>query len=78
VNAQTTAAPRCAPDTEHCHLCADEGLPGTVLAIDHSARTAVVALDSGTATVALDLVDAGVGDVLLVHMGFAIARLESA
>ena len=78
MNAQTAAAPRCAPETEHCHLCADEGLPGTVLAIDYSARTAEVALESGMATVALDLVEADVGDVLLVHMGFAIARLESA
>jgi len=49
-----------------------------VLAIDYSARTAEVALESGMATVALDLVEADVGDVLLVHMGFAIARLESA
>jgi len=26
--------------------------------------------------VALDFVDAGVGDTLLVHLGFAITRLE--
>jgi len=71
-----SVAPRCAPETESCHLCADEGLPGKVLTIDRSARTALVALDNGPTTVALDLIDASVGDVLLVHMGFAIARLD--
>ena len=33
-------------------------------------------LNATVATVALDLVQADVGDRLLVHLGFAIARLE--
>jgi hydrogenase maturation factor len=61
-----------------CELCGDVAVAGTVLSIDASARTAVVALQCGTATVALDLVDARVGDTLLVHLGFAITRVEVA
>ncbi len=61
-----------------CHLCGDEAVAGRVVAVDDAARTATVAFESGVATVALDLVDAGVGDELLVHLGFAIARLEGA
>ena len=59
-----------------CHLCGDEAIAGRVIAVDVSAGTATVSFDSGQATVALDLVDAAVGDTLLVHLGFAIARLE--
>lgn len=61
-----------------CHLCGDEAVAGRVLSVDAVARTATVAFDGGTATVALDLVDASIGDALLVHLGFAIARLEDA
>ena len=63
---------------DSCHLCGDEAIAGRVVALDARARTATVAFDCGTATVALDLVDAKVGDELLVHLGFAIARLEVA
>ena len=38
---------------------------------------ATVALEQTMATVALDLIDANVGDCVLVHMGFAIERVES-
>ena len=58
-----------------CHLCGDEAVAGRVTDIDPETRTATVAFESGTATVALDLVDARVGDRLLVHLGFAIERL---
>jgi hydrogenase maturation factor len=61
-----------------CELCGDVAAAGTVLSIDAGARTAIVALECGTATVALDLVEARVGDTLLVHLGFAITRLEVA
>ena len=61
-----------------CHLCGDEAVTGRVVALDADARTATVAFDCGTRMVALDLVDAMVGDELLVHLGFAIARLEAA
>jgi hydrogenase maturation factor len=37
----------------------------------------MVALPSGPVEVAIDLVpEAGVGDHLIVHLGFAIARIE--
>ena len=61
-----------------CQLCGDVAVAGKVIAIDADARTAVVDLDCGTTTVALDFVDARVGDTLLVHLGFAITRLEDA
>ena len=61
-----------------CHLCGDVAVAGQVLALDVDTRTAIVALECGTVTVALDLVDAHVGDTLLVHLGFAITRLEVA
>ncbi len=66
----------CDPRDEHCHLCGDVAVVGSVLDIDHSARSATVDFGSEVATVALDLVHADVGDRLLVHLGFAIARLE--
>lgn len=67
--------PRCSPESDTCHLCADEAVVGRVLNIDEQSRTATVRFDTGTATVALDLVEAGVGDELLVHLGFAIERV---
>lgn len=70
-------AARCDARDGTCHLCGDEAVAGRVLAVDDGARTAVVAFTSGEATVALDLVDAVAGDTLLVHLGFAIARLEA-
>ena len=59
----------------HCHLCGDDAVVGQVTNIDAGTRTATVRFAEGTATVALDLVDATVGDHLLVQLGFAIARV---
>ena len=76
----TLAAPPCTPDARgHCSVCADEGRFARVLALDEAATTALVAVDGTEQTVALDLT-AGVrvGDLILVHLGFAIAQLESA
>lgn len=70
--------PRCSPESDTCHLCADEAVVGRVLDVDTQSRTATVAFDTGTATVALDLVEAGIGDELLVHLGFAIERVGTA
>ena len=61
-----------------CHLCGDVASAGRVVEVDVAARTALVALQCGIVTVALDLVEADVGDTLLVHLGFAISRLEVA
>ena len=63
---------------EHCQLCGDDAEVGSVLEVNVAERTATVALSSGSATVALDLIDATVGDRVLVHMGFAIERVPSA
>ena len=72
------SVPGCdAPDGQ-CHVCGDVAVAGRVIDIDRVSRTAVVAIGEGHATVALDLVDAEVGDGLLVHLGFAIERLERA
>ena len=67
----------CTPGPDgHCALCADEGLPGQVLALQDD-NMALVAMSRAEQAVALDLVeDAQVGDWVLVHLGFAIARLE--
>lgn len=69
-------AKACDPRDEHCHLCGDVALAARVVEVDASTRTAVVVLDGAHVTVALDLVDAKVGDEVLVHLGFAIERLE--
>ncbi len=66
----------CEPGSDVCHLCGDEAFAGRVLQVDAAARTALVAFQGGSATVAMDLVDAGVGDDVLVHLGFAIERLQ--
>ena len=68
----------CESHEGQCHVCGDVAVVGRVLEIDDARRTAVVAVGDERAIVALDLVDAGVGDALLVHLGFAIERLESA
>ena len=70
--------PRCDAPTGECHLCGDEAVVGRVLEVDPSARTATVLLPNGVETVALDLVDAGPGDEVLVHLGFAISCVRAA
>lgn len=65
----------CEVQTGQCHLCGDVAVPGRVLEIDRAARTATIWSDGAQATVALDLIDAEVGDEVLVHQGFAIERL---
>lgn len=74
IPASATAGPR----DQTCHLCGDAAVVGRVVAIDDAARTGIVAFDCGPAAVAFDLVDASVGEAVLVHLGFAIARLEVA
>jgi hydrogenase maturation factor len=61
-----------------CQVCGDVAVQGRVMALDADTHTAIVALECGTATVALDLVEANVGDTLLVHLGFAITRVDVA
>lgn len=65
----------------HCAVCGDEALVGTVVAIERGAGagagTAEVNVRGTLRTVALDLVDGvAVGGAVLVHLGFAIGRVE--
>ncbi|MDQ1429834.1 MAG: hypothetical protein QOF40_436 [Actinomycetota bacterium] len=60
-----------------CVTCADEGVTAEVLTIDRWGG-AVVRSAGGTETVAVDLVaPVSVGDLVLVHAGTAIARVEA-
>ena len=68
----------CAAGTGECHVCGDVALVGRILDIDAGTRTATVEFVDGVSRVALDLVDAGVGDSVLVHLGFAIERVVTA
>jgi hydrogenase expression/formation protein HypC len=53
-------------------------VPGQVLSIaDDELRTATVSFGGVTKTVSLALVpEAGVGDYVIVHVGFAISKLD--
>lgn len=70
--------PVCTPGPAgHCSVCGDEAVAVRVLAVDRTTDTARVEGPLEADTVALDLVeDVTVGDRLMVHMGFAIARVE--
>ena len=61
----------------HCALCGDDAAIGRVLSVDLGARTAMLQFANHTGLVALDLVDAAIGDDLLVHFGFAIERVAT-
>ena len=73
------AAAACLPSADgSCSICADEAIPGTVLSVDGVSGTAEVDFPTGIATVALDLVDSvSPGDGVMVHLGFAIARVST-
>ena len=73
-----TSTPHCNAASGECHVCGDVATIGRVMLIDVAERTALVSFTGVTATVALDLVDATVGDHLLVHLGFAIERVDPA
>jgi hydrogenase maturation factor len=62
----------------HCITCGDVGDPNTVVAVDRDRELALCAgPDGGRITVEIALVaPVAPGDVLLVHAGTAIARLE--
>ena len=64
--------------SRHCITCGDVGDPSTVLAVDDDRELALCAGPDGAhSTVEVALVAPVVaGDVLLVHAGTAIARLD--
>jgi hydrogenase expression/formation protein HypC len=60
-----------------CPICRDEALPARVLAVDAATNMATLSTGCGESEAALDLLDGvRVGDVILVHLGVAIARLN--
>jgi hydrogenase maturation factor len=74
----TLPTPDVACGSQHCITCGDVGDPSTVVAVDRDRELALCAGADGTrSTIEIALVAPVVpGDVLLVHAGTAIARLE--
>lgn len=68
--------PACTPDEEgHCSLCGDDAIRAVVFGIDTPTAMAWVRTDGSTHVIATDLLDnVRIGDVVLVHQGFAIGR----
>ena len=73
-----SAGESCGSQAGHCITCGDDGAPMTVLAIDLDRGLALCAHEDGAReTVEIALVaPVALGDVLLVHAGTALARLE--
>jgi hydrogenase maturation factor len=69
----------CVPSEDGgCSLCGDVAVSARIVSIDVVARVATAAAGTTEVVVGLDLVDGvDVGDTVLVHQGFAIARLEA-
>jgi hydrogenase maturation factor len=63
-------------DGEVCLTCSDQALPWPVVAVDGD--LAWVDTGGGREEISIALVDAAVGDVVLVHAGEAIACLPDA
>jgi hydrogenase expression/formation protein HypC len=63
---------------DHCVTCSDEARPMRVLAIAPGAVARCRDERGATHDVMVDLVDAAVGDVVLVHAGTAISAIENA
>lgn len=57
---------------EVCVTCSDAAMPGTVVALLDEGL-AIVGTPEGEEEVSVALVDAGIGDTVLVHAGEAIA-----
>lgn len=70
--------PVCTPGPAgRCSVCGDEAVAVRVVSIDGASDTARVEGPLEIDTVALDLVeDVAPGDRIMVHMGFAIARVD--
>lgn len=67
----------CTLDDDGCSTCGDIAVPVRVLAIGGDGEAVVEDRSGRQAAVAVDLVPgAGPGDVLMVHLGVAIARVS--
>ena len=71
---------QCRITEEHCITCGDDGVLMQVVRIDDARGLALCAHEDGSReTVETALVEAvAPGDILLVHAGTALARLEPA
>ena len=72
--------PTCELDAEgHCITCSDEALQVQVLSVDEAAGLALVTVKDATEEIDISLVERVVpGDLLLVHGGVAIGKLDEA
>jgi hydrogenase expression/formation protein HypC len=60
--------------SDHCITCGDDGVPMRVLRIDTARGLALCEDEDGArSSVEIALVDADVGDTVLVHAGTALA-----
>ena len=79
-NAEFPFAPACAD--EHCITCGDQGLPLRIVALEGSGLALCrdeAAPGEPDSTVDVQLVgDVAAGDLVLVHAGVALARLDEA
>jgi hydrogenase maturation factor len=74
LEANAEAQASCAGDV--CITCSDEGRVAEVTAVHDDGRAEVL-VSGRTETVDVSLVDAGPGDLVLVHAGVAITLLDS-
>jgi hydrogenase expression/formation protein HypC len=69
-------------DPAHCVTCSDEAVCGRVLQLTRGGMALVEFADADRAKtveeISLELVEAGPGDIVLVHARVAIARVASA
>ena len=74
----SAAGEHCGPN--HCITCGDDGVPMEVVRVDRDRGLALCADEDGSRqTVETSLVEpVAAGEVLLVHAGTALARLEPA
>lgn len=76
---RSVASPDRCPTEGHCVTCSDEGVPMRVTATDAAGLATCVAEDGASAEVMTELVaDVRPGDLLLVHAGTALLRLDPA
>jgi hypothetical protein len=70
----------CSLDAEgHCTTCSDEALQVQVLSVDQENGLALVAIDDSSEEIDVTLLErVEPGDILLVHGGVAIARVDEA
>jgi hypothetical protein len=65
----------CLRDPFHCATCSDEAVRGRVLRIG-ARGIASVQFEAAIEEVSVELIEAAPGDMVLVHAGVAIARLD--